>query len=197
MGEVESIFGNDIPDSLEDLAALINAEHRQCERAFKSGFEHAFRAGELLFYAKADLAHGEWLPWLKENFDGSVRTAQSYIRVWRDRGALQQDAQRVAHLTLRGALKELSQPESESDKPSLLGPVKPIKLVSGEDVSLTPAEPPSEPIDDPQPVRDRQSIDVVETRIDIPLTKACPHCNGTGRLSYDSPRESGESEPLE
>jgi hypothetical protein len=31
--------------------------------------------------AKAMLAHGQWLPWLRENCDVSARTAQSYMQL--------------------------------------------------------------------------------------------------------------------
>jgi phage N-6-adenine-methyltransferase len=48
------------------------------------------------------MKHGEWLPWLKGNFNGSERHARNYMRVAANR-------QRVADLSsLRAALKELA-----------------------------------------------------------------------------------------
>ena len=35
--------------------------------------------GELLLCAKAQVSHGEWIPWLKDRFALSVRTAQNYM----------------------------------------------------------------------------------------------------------------------
>ena len=35
--------------------------------------------GNLLIEAKDKVAHGEWLPWLKENFGGSESSAQNYM----------------------------------------------------------------------------------------------------------------------
>ena len=48
-----------------------------CEQAYGSAFKHAFRAGEHLLAAKEEVAHGDWLPWVEVNFDGSRRTAQA------------------------------------------------------------------------------------------------------------------------
>jgi hypothetical protein len=35
----------------------------------------------MLLEAKAQLKHGEWLPWLSENFDLTRRTASTYMRL--------------------------------------------------------------------------------------------------------------------
>ena len=68
-------------ERLDSLAARINAEHRACETAVNVALEHALNAGDLLLKAKSQCLHGTWLSWLEENFKGSVRTAQTYIRV--------------------------------------------------------------------------------------------------------------------
>jgi hypothetical protein len=102
--------------SLETLAMKINEEHRRCEQAFKVGLGHALKAGELLVEAKTLCVHGEWGRWLKDNFEGSERTAQAYMKVFRERGQLEEaNPQRVADLSYREALKELSDP-TESKK---------------------------------------------------------------------------------
>jgi hypothetical protein len=38
-------------------------------------------AGKLLLEIKSELNHGEWLPWLREHFDLSERTARNYMTV--------------------------------------------------------------------------------------------------------------------
>ena len=48
----------------------------------------AIRVGELLTEQKAELAHGEWLPWLKANTSISERTARDYMRFWENRERL-------------------------------------------------------------------------------------------------------------
>jgi predicted transcriptional regulator len=60
MGEVDKSLGK--------LAEEINAEHRACEAALRSGLRHAVRAGELLTEAKGQVKHGEWGTWLSANF---------------------------------------------------------------------------------------------------------------------------------
>lgn len=49
-----------------------------CERAF---VEHAYECGLLLNEQKKRLSHGEWEPWLKENWRQSERTARDYMRI--------------------------------------------------------------------------------------------------------------------
>ena len=90
--------------TLFDLATIANQEHALARQAFVSTLEHAIRAGEALSEAKAQLPHGEWLPWLDANFDATNRTAQMYMR-------LAANAKHVSHLidpTLRKALDALA-----------------------------------------------------------------------------------------
>jgi Protein of unknown function (DUF3102) len=96
---------------LTELAERINAEHRACETAVNSALTHAMNAGELLSEAKASLPHGEFGPWLKENFAGSDRTARAYMRVYAHREELEAKRQSSATLSLDGALRALSAPK--------------------------------------------------------------------------------------
>ncbi len=90
---------------LAALAAEINRESALAERAWSSALEHAIRAGELLLRAKAQVKHGEWLPWLDANFKGSARTAQGYMRL-----ARYPDPQALADLGLEAALRKIARP---------------------------------------------------------------------------------------
>jgi Protein of unknown function (DUF3102) len=94
----------------------INAEHHACEAAVRSALKHAVRCGALLEEQKAAVNHGDWQGWLQENFTGSVRTAQVYMRLSRNREAVEEaaKAQTSAHLSIDGALKALSAPKDES-----------------------------------------------------------------------------------
>ncbi len=63
------------------------------------------RCGEALAAAKEQVPHGEWLPWLEANFEGSERTAQAYATV-------AANPQRAAdldtsNLSLRAVLKRI------------------------------------------------------------------------------------------
>jgi len=68
--------------------------------------QHAINAGERLIEAKATLRHGEWTPWLEQNFEFTDRTARNYMRLAANR-------KRVADLpTVREALAVLAEPIS-------------------------------------------------------------------------------------
>ena len=83
--------------------------------------EHARDAGEALSAAKAQLDHGQWLPWLEENCPTvSSRVAQMYMRIARSWQELQAAAntKRVSHLPLREALALLADPTDDQALPT-------------------------------------------------------------------------------
>lgn len=96
-------------NSLADLAARIRQEHKAALLNLKRGLEHAIAAGKLLIEAQDALPHGQWLPWLRENFPDSLpeRTASHYMRLARHAPDLAKSAT-VADLTVRGALELLA-----------------------------------------------------------------------------------------
>jgi hypothetical protein len=51
----------------------------ELQTALKDERENLFHIGELLIEAKAQLEHGGWLQWLKENFGASHATASNYM----------------------------------------------------------------------------------------------------------------------
>lgn len=113
--------------SLSDLAAAANREHLACEQAYGSALEHAFRAGEYLLTAKAELEHGEWGRWVGENFDGSERTARGYMRL-----ARVSNRQDLADLGIERALGELATPREADEAEESAG--------EGEVVEAEPVE---------------------------------------------------------
>jgi hypothetical protein len=73
-------------------------------------------AGDLLIKAKAELKqHGAWLPWLKQNCKMSERTAQLYMRMARNREAIEAKSATVADLSLRGAMAVIAPPKPDTD----------------------------------------------------------------------------------
>jgi hypothetical protein len=98
-------------EDLSELAAGINREHAAAEGAARAGLDHARRAGELLFQAKAQCGHGRWLAWLAEHCRCSARTAQLYTRLASRWAEVEAKCATVAHLQLREALALLSEPE--------------------------------------------------------------------------------------
>jgi hypothetical protein len=110
--------------ALPDLAHAIDREHEAVISAANSALDHAVRCGELLIQAKRGMAHGEWLGWLEANCTVRPRMAQAYMRLARELPKLPEaNTQRVAHLTVRDALRTVAQnaawiaalPESEQD----------------------------------------------------------------------------------
>lgn len=96
----------------QELATKINQEHAACCQAASDALEHGIRCGELLQEAKANCQQGEWLGWLEQYFEGSRRTVQVYIRLASNREAVTSNAQKSAHLSLKGALELLNLPNS-------------------------------------------------------------------------------------
>jgi phage N-6-adenine-methyltransferase len=97
---------------LSQLADRINASHRAYEAAATTALRHAVEAGRLLLQAKGALPHGDWLPWLSEHVDCSIRSAQLYMQLARESDAGSLNAQRVAHLALRDAAREVATPRN-------------------------------------------------------------------------------------
>jgi hypothetical protein len=93
----------DRSNSLADLAARINAEHKATADALKDSVRHGIVAGELLIEAKAKVPHGQWLPWLQDHVQISERTAQLYMRLAKNRAAVEAKSATVADLTLNEA----------------------------------------------------------------------------------------------
>jgi hypothetical protein len=97
----EAVIGS---NSLPELAARIRAEHAATGAALKSSIDHSIAAGELLIEAKAKVPHGQWLPWLRDNCAISERTAQLYMRLAKNRTAIEgQIRNGVADLSLNEA----------------------------------------------------------------------------------------------
>jgi ParB family chromosome partitioning protein len=90
--------------TLPYLAETANREHALFGASFSTALEHALAAGAALAAAKEQLAHGEWLPWLAANFDGSERTAQLYMKV----AANPQTVADLPEPTLRKALEAIN-----------------------------------------------------------------------------------------
>lgn len=99
-----------ITNNLPELATSIRQEHHLAEQHAMQAVNHAMEAGRLLIEAKALCSHGQWLPWLADNFEGSARTAQAYMRLYENRDALA-NTQSSAHLSIDGALKLLAEPK--------------------------------------------------------------------------------------
>jgi hypothetical protein len=92
---------------LLSLSSAIEREHDAAQRSFRAAVDHAIRCGELLTEAKAQVGHGVWGQWVRENFPASERTARDYMRLangYRNR-------QPTADLTIAEALNQIKPPK--------------------------------------------------------------------------------------
>jgi hypothetical protein len=95
--------------TLYTLATRINEFHSAAERDAKSAMMHALNAGSLLSEAKAQVPHGEWEQWVRENCTLAPRTANAYMRLAKKLPQLPEpDRQRVADLPVREAVRAIA-----------------------------------------------------------------------------------------
>jgi hypothetical protein len=66
------------------LHVLVPLIKEAIRRGTQASLEHYRRAGEMLLEAKAQLAHGEWGPWLKRHFALSSTSALAYMKLARE-----------------------------------------------------------------------------------------------------------------
>jgi Protein of unknown function (DUF3102) len=101
---------SEIEKRLGKLAEQINGEHRKVEVAMGKALGHGKRAGKLLVEAKERTRHGEWLPWLEGNFEGTPRRAQQYMRIYSQWAEIEANTKQISDLTLTEALKIIGSP---------------------------------------------------------------------------------------
>lgn len=89
---------------IEVITEEINFYKRQAGSAI-------LEIGKRLAEAKEQLSHGEWLPWLEKKVAFSERSAQQYMRLWKEYGK----SALSADLSVSKALVLLALPESERE----------------------------------------------------------------------------------
>lgn len=62
--------------------------HDEIGQALRTTLPKAIRIGQLLAEQKAEVRHGQWLPWIKANLPFSARTVQDYLRFYARRDEL-------------------------------------------------------------------------------------------------------------
>lgn len=107
---------------LASLASEINAEHEAAERAINDSLQHAKKCGELLIEAKKQIVYGKFGAWVEENFHGSHRLANGYMRIARRWAEIAEDSQTSANLSIDGALALLTTPRAANDSDPITDP---------------------------------------------------------------------------
>jgi hypothetical protein len=99
------------PVDLKTLARQINDNHSAVISSARTALSKAIACGEALSSAKAVLADGLWLQWLRKNCTVSDRTAQVYIQLAENKlvleGWLKDNTQSVADQSVNAALRYL------------------------------------------------------------------------------------------
>lgn len=106
-------------NSLPMLAETIRTNHRACEAAKKAELDRAIDVGRALLQAKNIVVKtgGSWLIWVRDNCEFTDRTAERYMKIAKagfDTG--------VSDLSLRRALKDLTQPKTRPTPPTPRAP---------------------------------------------------------------------------
>ncbi len=92
-------------NTLALLAKSANRSHRWAVASAGAAMRHVVAAGHAPVQARELCEEGGWLRWLRKNFEGSVRTAQRYMRVARHLPASGIDATRVSHRSQTALLR--------------------------------------------------------------------------------------------
>ncbi len=66
---------------LVTLAEMANEAAEACATSARRTVEQAATCGRALLAAKEQCEHGQWMPWLRQNFDYYPSTAQRYMQV--------------------------------------------------------------------------------------------------------------------
>jgi hypothetical protein len=100
---------------LAECAAAANEAHHACENAARAATQYAVNAGHALLRAKLQVMHGKWIPWLIENFEGSLRTAQTYMQI-----ARRYPSGEVGDVSMREAIRQLHDSDKDDRRAAAL-----------------------------------------------------------------------------
>lgn len=123
-----------LAEQIKKCLANINDMARTC-------LTSAFHAGGLLNKAKANMDHGEWSQWLKDNCQLTERTAQRYMRLADNRQMLEAEMKSksatVADFTLRQAERLIT--ARPGSKPGSKSAPEDAKAIGGNDPAVAVA----------------------------------------------------------
>src|SRR4051812_4707488 len=103
----------------KSLAKRINEAHLAVEQTVQDAIDLAMKCGDLLIEAKTECAHGSWTEWLKNNFEGSDRSARVYMRLADHRDLIEAKRQTTADLTIEKALNYIAPKRERPAQPDL------------------------------------------------------------------------------
>lgn len=112
MEETKEIIDVEYEELLPDMLRDINTITTEILLYKNQAGEAILEIGKRLIEVKAQLDHGEWLDYLKERVDVSVRTAQTMMQLAKEYSS---NAQTFALLGSQKALKLLTLPAAERE----------------------------------------------------------------------------------
>ena len=121
-------MADDRRKTLKLLAKAANMSHRWAAASAGAAMNHMLGAGHSLLQARELCEEGGWLRWLRKNFEGSVRTAQRYMRVARHLPASKLDATSVSPRSQAAVLRAMrgvvftGSGDRAGGRPALTGP---------------------------------------------------------------------------
>ncbi|EMM94297.1 PF11300 domain protein [Leptospira interrogans serovar Zanoni str. LT2156] len=68
--------------NLDNIVTELNRLHQSILTAGKNMVRFAVEAGEILTKKKDELEHGEFIPWVENNLNFKIRTAQRYMKIF-------------------------------------------------------------------------------------------------------------------
>ena len=129
---------------LVTLADLANEAAAACEKSARTTVEQAAVCGRALLAAKDQCEHGQWMHWLRQNFDYDTSTARRYMQVAKAASVHNlEDHDSVASVLRvladeRAAERAATQPEPEPE-------AEPAAEQWAEPADMPPEEPPAAP----------------------------------------------------
>jgi len=102
-------------NDLDALAKEVCRHLAASANATQNFLEHALAVGDALIRARAQIMHGEWLPWLK-SCDLGEDTAERYMKLARHRAQL--SSARVRNLSLSAALRLIAKAKPTNSNPT-------------------------------------------------------------------------------
>ena len=120
---IVSEAGKILTAKLDQWAGKIERDevHDEIAGHVRVSVEKAIRIGELLTEQKAELEHGQWLPWVEDNVPFTSRTAEKYMRLHeqRDSGKIESGSNLTSAYRAIGLLAEPEPVPQEETLPAV------------------------------------------------------------------------------
>lgn len=97
---------------ITELAGRINDEYLASMQSATDAVQHALTAGALLIEAKKIIPHGEWEPFIEDNFEFTPRAALNYIKLAKSESVIklnQNGRSDLTKLTIAGAFRLIAE----------------------------------------------------------------------------------------